>query len=93
MQNLVALMVSDKDSNVFKDFNFFQVLLPWQPEFLTESNSFNSPKSDMDGRMTDNRPRHKLAGLWPVELKKTKTKKKQTDSRTDRQTVSNSFKV
>ena len=40
MPNLVAqsLMVSDK--KIFKDLNFFYVLLPWQPEFLKEPNSF-----------------------------------------------------
>ena len=100
MPNLVALGLMVSDKKIFKVFNFFSVLLPWQPQFLTESNFFKkfwrgpwqehfceiSSKSNkwfqrrrclkkklmhrrMDGRMTDNGPWHKLAGLWPVELK------------------------
>ena len=30
----------------FKDFNFFKVLLPWQPELFKESNYFNNFKED-----------------------------------------------
>ena len=35
-QNL-SLIASDK--KIFKDFNFFFILMPWQPEFLKVSNS------------------------------------------------------
>ena len=40
MPNLVALGLMVSDKKIFKDFNFFLVLLPWKPEFLKESNSF-----------------------------------------------------
>ena len=40
MPNLVALSLMVSDEKIFKDFNFFKVLLPWQPEFLKELNSF-----------------------------------------------------
>ena len=39
-----GLMVSGK--KIFKDFKKFLVLLPWQPEFLTESNYFKNLKED-----------------------------------------------
>ena len=42
MPNLIALgpMVSDK--KIFKDFKKISVLLPWQTEFLKESNYFKN---------------------------------------------------
>ena len=40
MPNLVAL------SLIFKDFENYLVLLPWQPEFLKESNSFQNSEED-----------------------------------------------
>ena len=40
MSNLVGLSLMTSDKKVFKDFNLFLVLLPWQPECLKESNSF-----------------------------------------------------
>ena len=48
MQNLVALSLMASDKKIFKVFKKKKkkkkkkksVLLPWQPEFLTESNSF-----------------------------------------------------
>ena len=40
MPNLVALGIMVSDKKIFKDFKKFSVLLPWQPEFLKESNSF-----------------------------------------------------
>ena len=39
-------MVSDK--KIFKDFKNFLVLLPWQPEFLEDSNSFKKFEEDHD---------------------------------------------
>ena len=71
MPNLVALSLMVLDKKIFKDFKLFSLLLPWQPEFLKESNSFKKSEEDhgrMHGRTTDNWPRHKLADLWPVEL-------------------------
>ena len=38
-------MVSDK--KILKDFKNFYVLLPWQPEFLKESNSFKNSEEDI----------------------------------------------
>ena len=40
MPNLVAVSLMVSDKMIFKDFKNFYVLLPWQPEFLKESNSF-----------------------------------------------------
>ena len=40
MPNLVALGIMVSDKKIFKDFKKFSVLLPWQPKFLKESNSF-----------------------------------------------------
>ena len=40
MPNLVAIGLMVSDMKIFKDFNFFLVLLPWQPEFLKESSFF-----------------------------------------------------
>ena len=40
MQNLVALGLMLSDKEIFKDLKKKKVLLPWQPEFLKESNSF-----------------------------------------------------
>ena len=39
MPNLVALGLMVSDKKIFKDFKKFSVLLPWQQEFLKESNS------------------------------------------------------
>ena len=41
MPNLVALDFAVSDKKIVKDFNNFQVCLPWQPEFLKESHSLN----------------------------------------------------
>ena len=38
MPNVVALRLMVSDKKIFKDFKNFLVLLPWQPEFLKESN-------------------------------------------------------
>ena len=40
MPNLVALTLMVSDKKIFKDLKKNSVLLPWQPEFLKESNSF-----------------------------------------------------
>ena len=40
MPNLVALGLMVSDKKIFKDFKNFSVLLPWQQEFLKESNYF-----------------------------------------------------
>ena len=37
MPNLVALGLMVSDKKIFKFFKIFSVLLPWQPQFLTES--------------------------------------------------------
>ena len=57
MPNLVALGHMASGKNSFKDFYFFfffifflffffSVLLPWEPEFLKESNSFKNSEED-----------------------------------------------
>ena len=38
MPNLVVLGLMVSDKKIFKDFKKNSVLLPWQPEFLKESN-------------------------------------------------------
>ena len=38
MPNLVALGLMVSDKKIFKDFKKISVLLPWQSEFLKESN-------------------------------------------------------
>ena len=43
-------MVSDK--KIFKDFKKFSVLLPWQPEFLKESNYFKNSEEDHGGNIS-----------------------------------------
>ena len=40
MLNLVALGLMVSDKMIFKDLKKIQVLLPWKPEFLKESNYF-----------------------------------------------------
>ena len=46
MPNLVALGLMVSDKKIFKDLKNFSVLLPWQPEFLKESNYFKNSKED-----------------------------------------------
>ena len=46
MPNLVALGIMVSDKMIFKDFKKISVLLPWQPEFLKESNSFENSEED-----------------------------------------------
>ena len=46
MPNLVALGIMVSDKKIFKDLKKFSVLLPWQPEFLKESNSFKNSEED-----------------------------------------------
>ena len=46
MPNLVALCLMVSDKKIFKDFKKIQVLLPWQPEFFKESNSFKNSEED-----------------------------------------------
>ena len=46
MPNLVTLGLKVSDKKIFKDFKKIQVLLPWQPEFLKESNSFKNSEED-----------------------------------------------
>ena len=46
MPNLVALSLMVSDKKIFKDFKKNYVLLPWQPEFLKQSNSFKNSKED-----------------------------------------------
>ena len=40
MQSLVALGLTVSDQKIFKDFKYFSVFLPWQQEFLKESDYF-----------------------------------------------------
>ena len=49
MPNLVALGLMVSDKKIFKDFKKFSVLLPWQPEFLKESNYFKKSEEDHGG--------------------------------------------
>ena len=46
MPNLVALTLMVSDKKIFKVFKIFSVLLPWQPQFLMESNFFKKPEED-----------------------------------------------
>ena len=46
MPNLVALELMVSDKKIFKDFKNFSVLLPWQPEFLKESNYLKNSEED-----------------------------------------------
>ena len=46
MPNLVALGLMVSDKKIFKDFKKFSVLLPWQPEFLKESNYSRNSEED-----------------------------------------------
>ena len=46
MPNLVALGLMVSDKKIFKDFKKCSVLLPWQPEFLKESNYFKNFEED-----------------------------------------------
>ena len=52
MPNLVALGLMVSDKNIFKDCKIFSVLLPWQPEFLKESNYFKNPEEDHGGNIS-----------------------------------------
>ena len=54
MPNLVALGLIVSDKKIFKDFKKFSVLLPWQPEFLKESNYFKNSKEDHGGNISVN---------------------------------------
>ena len=47
MPKLVALSRTVSDNKIFKDLKK-KVLLPWQPAFLKESNSFNISEEDHD---------------------------------------------
>ena len=46
MPNLVALGLMVSDKKIFKDLKKISVLLPWQPEFLKESNYFKNCEED-----------------------------------------------
>ena len=46
MPILVALSLMISDKNIFKDLKKNHVLLPWQPEFLKELNSFEKSEED-----------------------------------------------
>ena len=52
MPNLVALGLMVSDKKIFKDFKKFSVLLPWQPEFLKESNYFKNSEEDNGGNIS-----------------------------------------
>ena len=52
MPNLVALGLMVSDKKIFKDFKKFSVLLPWQPEFLKESNYFKNSEEDLGGNIS-----------------------------------------
>ena len=52
MPNLVALGLMVSDKKIFKDFKKFSVLLPWQPEFLKESNYFKNSEEDHGGNIS-----------------------------------------
>ena len=49
MQNLVALGLMVSEKKIFENFKTFSVLLPWQPEFLKESNSFANSEGTKAG--------------------------------------------
>ena len=46
MPSLVALRIMVSDKKIFKDLKKISVLLPCQPEFLKESNSFKKSEED-----------------------------------------------
>ena len=46
MPNLVAPGLMAFDKKIFKVFKIFSVLLPWQPQFLTESNFLRYSEED-----------------------------------------------
>ena len=46
MPNLVALGIIVSDKKILKDFKKISVLLPWQPEFLKESNYLKNSEED-----------------------------------------------
>ena len=46
MPNLVALGLMVSDKKILKNFKKNSVLLPWQPEFLKESNYFKNFEED-----------------------------------------------
>ena len=52
MPNLVALGLMVSDKKIFKDFKKISVLLPWQPEFLKESNYFSNSEEDHGGNIS-----------------------------------------
>ena len=52
MPNLVALGLMVSDKKIFKDFKKNSVLLPWQPEFLKESNYFKNSEEDHGGNIS-----------------------------------------
>ena len=52
MPNLVALGLMVSDKKIFKDFKKCSVLLPWQPEFLKESNYFKNSEEDHGGNIS-----------------------------------------
>ena len=52
MPNSVALGLMVSDKKIFKDFKKFSVLLPWQPEFLKESNYFKNSEEDHGGNIS-----------------------------------------
>ena len=49
MPNLVALGLMISDNKIFKDFEYFSVLLPRQPEFLKESLYFTNSEGNIAG--------------------------------------------
>ena len=52
MPNLVALGLMVSDKKIFKDFKKISVLLPWQPEFLKESNYLDNSEEDHGGHIS-----------------------------------------
>ena len=52
MPNLVALGLMVSDKKIFKYFKKNSVLLPWQPEFLKESNYFKNSEEDHGGNIS-----------------------------------------
>ena len=50
MPNLVALSLVVYDKKIFKDLKKIKVLLPWETEFLKESNSFKKKPVKDHGR-------------------------------------------
>ena len=51
MPNLVALGLMVSDKKICKDLKKNSVLLPWQPEFLKESNYFKNSEKDHGGNI------------------------------------------